>query len=199
MKKISIEEWRSAQKYEKPYHETVSFEQNLAHYENVYKIYFSYVGLDFDLKGKSLIEIGPAKIPALYFCSNYLQSYIIEPLVFEDAESFLSKMNNVSFIREPAELCNFPEVNEAILFNLLQHVIDPKTIIERCKKYAKTIRFFEPINTGYDHAHLHAFNIEFFENEFGKENVKLYKGGSAGPGFHSQDCAYGVYHCNDKS
>lgn len=195
MDQISIEKWRNAQKHEKPHHEVVSFEKNLAHYKNAYQIYFSYVGLNFDLQGKSIIEIGPAKIPALYFCSNYQSSYIIEPLIFEDAQPFLDKMPNIKFIREPAELCDFPEVDEAILFNLLQHVIDPRSIIERCKKYSKTIRFFEPINTGYDKAHIHAFSIDFFKNEFGKENVKLYKGGSGGAGFHSQDCAYGVFHC----
>lgn len=191
--KISLDKWKETQSHEMPLHEVTPLEVDIHHYKNAYTKYFSYLNLNFDLEQKSIIEIGPARIPSLYFCKNYRNSFIIEPLIFSSAESLMSKMKNITFIREPAELCDFPKADEAILLNLLQHVIDPIEIINRCKENVKVIRFFEPIDTVYDRCHPHAFNLDFFKNQFGENNVKFYSGGSGGQGFHTQNCAYGVY------
>jgi hypothetical protein len=190
---ITKERWVQAQENEKTHHNH-SFRESAMHYENAYKHYFSYVGGSFDLQNRSILEIGPAKVPGLYFCKNYSRSYIIEPLKFEETEENFKDKPDITFIRDPAETCDFPNVDEIWLFNVLQHVIDPNLIIERCKKHSKIIRYFEPIDTSCDIAHPHTFNIEFFENHFGKNCTTRYIAPPDVSGFHQHTCAYGVYH-----
>jgi hypothetical protein len=189
---VSLTQWREAQFCEKKEHCDL-VEVSIEVYRNSYKKYFSYVGLNFDLNNKSIVEIGPAKTPALYFCKNYKPSYIIEPTIYEDIMPYFVDKTDLTFIREPAELCDFPAADEAWLFNVLQHTIDPVVIIERCKKHTNTIRFFEPINTGCDVCHPHDFDFDFFSEHFGKDNTIHYAGGPHVCGFHQHECVYGVY------
>ena len=189
---ITIERWMEAQNDERTHHHH-PFNESAIHYKNTYKYYFSYVKGSFDLENRSVLEIGPAKVPGLYFCKNYSHSYIIEPLTFAETEEQFKDRSDITFIRDPAETCAFPDIDEVWLFNVLQHVINPNLIIERCKQHAKIIRFFEPIDTSCDIAHPHTFNIEFFENHFGKNCTARYIAPPDVSGFHQHTCAYGVY------
>ena len=187
-----MERWNIAQNIEKICHEGVLSEL-IKHYTSVYKIYFKLVDLpeDLNLNGKSIMEIGPAKISAISICQNYKQSYVIEPIIYDTGDYYTDK-SNINFIREPAETCFFPNVDEVWLFNILQHVINPVKIINNCKKYSKIIRFFEPIDWEINDAHPHKFDINFYKTHFGLNNTHLYVGNSIS-NFHSSNCAYGVY------
>ena len=193
---ITKERWLEAQISERSLQNDEFDDKFVKHSRTAYLKYVGYTGLTngFDMVGRSIVEIGPSKVPGLYFCTNISHSYMIEPLVFEDSAKALSSRKDLSFIRDPAETCEFPKADEAWLFNVLQHVIDPIKIIERCKENVKVIRFFEPIDTGCDLAHPHTFNFDFFARHFGQDNVKYFIGGSGGQGFHGNNCAYGVYH-----
>jgi len=191
---ISMDAWNVAQKAEKEYwQKSEPIETMVKKFAITYDKYFKYLDIPYDLQNKSVIEIGPAKIAGLSYCKNYTKSYVIEPLVFDDTIKYYEDKPNIVFIREPAEKCEFPKADEAWIFNLLQHVIDPVTIINRCKQNVKIIRFFEAIDTGTNEIHPFAFSFDFFCEQFGKENVKLYRGGSGGEEFHGSDCAYGVW------
>ena len=191
IKEISHQRWLEAQAEERKHH-TLSYEEGCEHYGESYKHYFNYTGGKYDLECKSVIEIGPAKVAALLFCKNYAPSYIIEPCIYEDVVPYYEN-RNITFIREPAETCNFPQVDEAWLFNVLQHVINPTEIINVCKKNVKTIRFFEPLDWGGDIAHPHILTLDYFKEQFGDKNVKFYKGGTITKNFHQANCAYGVW------
>ncbi len=190
--------WLNAQKHE-IFHHQKQFnpsldDSNSKFYFGLYDGYFKLLGLDYDLNGQSVVEIGPAKIAGLCFCKNYGKSYIIEPLVFQDTIDFYNS-KDITVINEPAETCNIPKVNQIWLFNVLQHVIDPLAIIENCKKSADVIYFFEPINYPTDDLHIHRLSTELFKKGFDDNCVKIYKGNSMN-NFHTADCAYGKYVCN---
>jgi len=193
-----MNKWVSAQKYERTHHphpfdaSLTSYSSNF--YRNFYENYFKFTGLEYDLKGKTVIEVGPAKIAGLCFCENYGKSYLVEPIIYEDTLEFY-KSKGITMIHEPAETCDLPKVDQAWMFNLLQHVIDPHTVIEKLKGCADEIYFFEPLDVPVDEKHIHSPNRNLFINEFGKDVVKIYKGRSV-RGFHYVDCAYGKFIVN---
>tara|TARA_R110002153_G_C13168893_1_gene483884 strand:+ start:95 stop:703 length:609 start_codon:yes stop_codon:yes gene_type:complete len=186
---ISHERWVQAQNQERKEH-LLDFDTAKNHYKTAYGHYFSYLNIEKDLKNKSILEIGPAKIAGLLFCENYKDSFIIEPTIYDDCLPFYDQ--EITFIHEAAETCDMPHVDEVWLLNILQHTINPSLIIERCKKYSNTIKFFEPINTGINTAHPHSFTLEYYKEKFG-ENVNHYVGGTIKRAFHGHECAYGVW------
>ena len=196
VKSISLERWREAQYAERACHNT-DLNNNPVHYADTYKTYFKYLGLGTDLEGLHVIEIGPAMHPALAICKNYGQSIIIEPMGTTILEEFC-KQNNIKFISQPVETLSYIEeiddmenVLEVWLFNVMQHVIDPEKVVARCKDIADRIRFFEPINTPVEAHHPHSFTGDDYVRWFG-DSVQFYRGGCE-PGFHTADCAYGVW------
>lgn len=188
---ITQERWELAQSKEIRHHISDSLDISVFNYDRAYKILFNFIDLKTDLEGKSICEIGPARIPALNSCINFSKSYIIEPTVYQETVD-LMKDKEVEFIHDKAETCDFPEVDEVWLFNVLQHVQDPDLIVERLKQKSKVIRFFEPIVDWVNDEHPHAFTFEDYVQYFG-QTTKKYIGGSA-ENFHTADCVYGIYY-----
>lgn len=189
-KSITLERWREAQEAERMIHNT-DVNNTFEHYRRTYAHYFKAVGLGTNLYGLSVTEVGPADHPALMYCSNYSQSCIIEPMPSNKLSAFCAS-NKILLFKQPVELIEeMPPTNEYWLFNVMQHIIDPDVFIDKIKRSANRIRFFEPINYPTSTHHPHEYTHQDFTNWFG-DCAKFYKGGSI-PGFHESDCAYGVY------
>lgn len=188
---IQKDAWERAQIKEEKLNGTQNFEDGDNHFRKVYGYYFNFVELDFNLNGKSVIEIGPANFPALRYCPNIGKSYIIEPTVTAHLKQCVEGLG-IEIFGKPAEDIDFPKVDEVWLFNILQHTINPSLIIKKAKKAAKIIRFFEPIEAGIDECHLHEFTLDYFKKHFG-ECVKYYAPHTIEKDFHQHQCAYGVY------
>jgi len=193
MSGISLERWHEAQEGERRFHNNhnQSFVSMRTMYESSYKQYFAYVEIDTDLKGKRILEIGCADIPALYFCSNYIDSAIIEPLPSKTLDWIAGHMD-ITIYREPAETLELDEQYDEIwLFNVLQHVIDPDKIVSNCKEWAHRIRYFEPIDTAINEVHPHSFTLEQYKAWFG--DAKYYDYNKTAVNFHQHCCAYGEW------
>lgn len=189
---ISQERWKDAQIGEKQFHDMEPLESSYENYKNSYKYYFKYLGIDTNLDGKTIIEIGPAKFAGLLYCENYELSYIVEPTLYDGLDPYYEG-KNLEFIRELYEDCDSPMVDEVWIMNLMQHVKDPEALINKAKKFAKVIRFFEPIDLAINREHPFTFSESDFRRYFG-DCVKTYT--SIGePGFHGAKCVYGVYNC----
>jgi hypothetical protein len=193
---ITKERWNQAQVGEKKFHEQEPMEQSYKHYENTFNYYFKYLGIDKDLQGKTVIEIGPARCAGLLYCENFGESYIMEPTVYEGVQEYYDS-KGINIIRELYEDCDSPDVDEIWMFNLMQHVQDPDALISKAKKHAKVIRFFEPIDLGTNLEHPFTFSEADYRDYFG-DCVKRYE--SIGePGFHGANCVYGTYICEDNN
>lgn len=182
---VTKEQWDRAQIEERKFH-TEDFETGREHYRDSYKQYFQWLGISPDLKGRTIVEIGPADFPALGYCYNIGESFIIEPMPSEHLHRFGVKV--VTDMAEDAEY----KADEVWLFNVLQHVIDPHKIVERAKAHASSIRFFEPINYGVNECHPWNLTMEMFTGWFG-DCVKHYPANSGAVNFHTWECAYGVW------
>lgn len=193
---ITNKQWKQAQIEERRFH-TDPFEVGYKKYMHSYQQYFNHCGIDKDLDGKTILEVGPADYPALAYCRNYGKSYIIEPMPSSHLET-LTANKSIELIKHKAEDLVFPKVDEVWFFNVLQHVQDPEQIIKNAMSAAGVIRFFEPINYPVDTAHLHEFSIEYFQSYFG-DCVKLYRGNPNAINFHTWQCAYGVWQLETKN
>ena len=188
-KSIGKDRWVIAQEEEKLHHIHESIEDSLNKWKEIYDFYFRYLKINLDLNNKTILEIGPARVSALLYCNNYGPSFIVEPTKYDDTEHlYINK--DITFIRDLYEDCESPIVDEIWLFNVLQHIQDPDLFIDKCKKSAKTIKFFEPINTPIETHHPHSFTFDDYVKYFGN-SVKLYKGSTEK--FHTADCVYGIY------
>jgi hypothetical protein len=181
---VSKDVWQKAQEEERKWH-TMTFDAGYEHYKESYRQYFEWVGIDPDLQGKSVVEIGPADFPALGYCTNGWNCLIIEPMPSEHLKRF-----DIPICTDLAEDAIY-ECDEVWFFNVLQHVIDPNKIIERAKKQSKVIRFFEPIDYGIDVCHPWNLTEEMFKDWFG--NVKIYPPNPNANCFHTWKCCYGVW------
>lgn len=99
---ITKEQWLKAQEEERKLDAVSSCEAGVMHFKNVYNHYFKYLDIERDQKGKSILEIGPANFPALYFCHNYNTSYIIEPMESEHLHRCMDG-KNIFLFNLPAE------------------------------------------------------------------------------------------------
>ncbi len=190
------EKWKIAQREERRIHDVHSndMKQGLIDYESTYLQYFEKLQTSFTQNGKTILEIGPADFPAVFYCDGYIQAHIIEPLPSPFLKSLLTKKPYITLYDVPAEDMEFPKVDEVWILNVLQHTMNPGLILDKAKKAAKVIRFFEPINDDTDICHLHSFTADYFRSFFG-DVVKIH---TASKGilrnFHEKECAYGVWH-----
>lgn len=182
---VTPERWQQAQQAERAFHNE-PFEQGYAHYKQSYAQYFQHLGIDADLQGKKIVEIGPADFPALAYCENIGDSFIVEPMPSAILKKFAIKV--VNSMAEDAEY----KADEVWLFNVLQHVVDPYKIVDRAKAQADVVRFFEPVDYGIDECHPWNLTEAMFKEWFG-DCVKIWEAGQNVQNFHTWKCAYGVW------
>lgn len=191
-----LSKWHRAQEKERSFHGGDSPEKIQA-YRSGYEQYFKYLETQRRQTNKIIIEIGPADVPALCFCHGFREGIIIEPLPSALLNE-LAKKRSLTVISLPAEQIEFPQCDEVWLLNVLQHVIDADTIINKAKQAAKKIRFFEPINDSIDECHLHSFSLDYFKNHFGDVTKHYEDHTGKVTNFHEHECAYGIWINPDK-
>lgn len=186
--KISFRRWLAAQEKEREL--DGAYEDGNAVYDVFYRHYFDYLGILRDQQGKSIIEVGSGPYPALMRVDNIGHSLIVDP-IFLTFDKPLK--NNIRIIVNAFEFEKGIEKHDELwMMNVLQHVIDPDRFIAKAKKVADVVRFFEPINHPTSTNHPHTFTLEYFQERFG-QCTKLYQWDQKTPGFHTADCAYGIY------
>ena len=161
-----------------------------------------------NLQKENIIEVGCADYPALSYCKNFHYGFIIEPMSSEYLVRIIDNHNQIMMSSanypednklllitktvEEMDMQEFPVDSEVWLFNVMQHILDPQIFLDKLKSVAKTIRFFEPINTDISVCHPQAYTLEYFQEQFG-DCVKHYPHNPTAVNFHTWECAYGVW------
>lgn len=184
--KINNERWQQAQTEERKQH-YYSYEEGVAHYKKSYDNYLKYLGTDYNHEGKTIVEIGCADFPALQHVTAD-NKWVCEPMPSQHLK-LICISHDIGLISKPVEKAILPLSDEIWLLNVLQHVIDPDTFIDKCKASTKLIRFFEPLNYPADVCHPHVLTEEDFTRWFGEYSIYNDKV----QGFHQWECAYGNY------
>ena len=126
-------------------------------------------GFQFNLKGKSVLDIGGGPVSLLLKCVNFKKAVVVDPCKFPDWILERYKMHNIEFVNKPAEEIDFKDFDEVWIYNVLEHVIDPDEVLKRAKKAGKIVRIFEWTNTGMGVGHPHNITRTLLDKYFNGE------------------------------
>ena len=164
-KAVSLEEWRIHNRYEQRFWGNCcntlgeQLKQEIyAKYMGLYRQYPSRWRWNFDLKGKSVLDIGGGPVSLLLRCSNFSRAVVVDPCPFPDWVADRYKMGKVELVRQQAEEYEPPiRFDEAWIYNVLQHVQDPEKVVAVARRAAWKLRVFEFIETPIKEGHPHTF------------------------------------------
>lgn len=162
-----MDEWKEAQKWEKEWHGDCV---NSFHEERKQFVYANRMGLDefkyddfgrinYNFGDRTVIDIGGGPYSLLLKSSAKFRT-VVDPCQYPDWVLARYKETGIYFCKVPAETINIfdlkvKQYDIALIYNCLQHVIDPEKIIANVRKIAKEIRIFEWIDHGVSAGHLH--------------------------------------------
>ncbi len=109
----------------------------------------------YDLGGRSVIDVGGGPVSLLLKCFNYNHAFVLDPCRYPNwvIERYASA--GITFIPKTAENFRDMFVDEIWIYNVLQHVIDPKQVIESAKICCVLIKIVEFCGVHTDDKHLH--------------------------------------------
>lgn len=128
-------------------------------------------GFQFNLKGKSVLDIGGGPISLLLKAANFGRAVVVDPCEFPDWILERYKAHGIEFINKPAEEVDLHGFDEVWIYNVLQHVIDPDEVLKRAKKAGKVVRIFEWVNTAVSEGHINNLTKTWLDKYF---NGKLH-------------------------
>lgn len=125
----------------------------------------------YDLEGKNIIDIGGGPVSILLKCINGGRMVVVDPCSYPGWVYGRYAAANIECIAIPGEDVG-PHIgtfDEVWIYNVLQHVQDPKNIIENAKLIAKKLRIFEWINIPISPGHPHELKAELLNEWIGIE------------------------------
>jgi len=201
---VDFNEWRTAQEWEREWHDNCA---NSFNEEAKQFIYASRMGLDefkgYDRGGrvnwnygdKTVLDIGGGAYSML-LKSQATKRTVVDPCNYPDWVRSRYEQCGITFISATGEQLSSEHLASpnvpydiALIYNCLQHTIDPKKIIENAKKLAKEIRIFEWVDTGVSDGHLHDLKAELLDEWLGGQGKVevIREGGCIGK------CYYGIF------
>lgn len=110
----------------------------------------------YDLGGRSVLDMGGGPTSILLKCRNAGRRTVVDPLAVPDWVKARYELAGIELVQVAAEAFESPdEWDEAWMYNVLQHVQDPRTIIENAWRHARRVRICEypytDPHTGHPH------------------------------------------------
>ncbi len=148
-------EWKDHQKWESEWHNNCL---NSYWEETKQQVYAKRMGFTpdmvlgkfpvYDLKGAKVCDIGGGPYSLLLKCVNF-SGVVVDPCDYPVWTVDRYRAGGIEVIKKPAEEFQPEETYDLTLcYNVLQHTISPKKILQNMRKFSKEIRLFEWIDTG---------------------------------------------------
>lgn len=104
---------------------------------------------------------------------------VIDPLIITEHQKLRYDYYGIDYIQDQSENIDMyyskkGYFDECIIYNCLQHVLDPIKILDKITYLSKRVRIAEPLNVPTDHMHLHMFNKEYFDNYFTEDKFNIH-------------------------
>ncbi len=128
----------------------------------------------YDIGGRSVADIGGGPVSILLKCFNYNWACVIDPCHYPEWVAHRYDAAKIVLLRRTAEDIPKITVDEVWIYNVLQHVIDPKQVIESAKKCCDLIRIVEFIEVKTDDKHLHSLSANTLDRWLGGLGVVEY-------------------------
>lgn len=118
-----------------------------ARYMQLYAMNLGGPGLEIDLAGYSVVDIGGGPCSLLLKCRNRGICAVVDPCPYPAWTMLRYSSSDIDFVLEEAETflhrLGNKGADEIWIYNVLQHVKDPEMIVRESRRCAKTIRMFE--------------------------------------------------------
>lgn len=146
----------------------------------------------YNLAGKSVLDIGGGPVSLLLKCRNRGRCVVVDPGEFPPWVFERYEHCGIGFWHGPAEEITpgeGPRFDEVWIYNVLQHVLDPASVIERARASADALRIFEWVDIPAYDGHPHTLTKSSLEEWIGRPGFvsQLNERGAVGRAF------YGVY------
>ncbi|MCA9900624.1 MAG: hypothetical protein KDK05_00500 [Candidatus Competibacteraceae bacterium] len=170
--------WNDAQEWERQWWGSC---QNTYGEEEKQLLYANRMGLrphhdgrspyNFDLNGRSVLDIGGGPVSLLLKCTNYAEAFVADPCEYPEWVDMRYKAAGIEYGRIPGESIRVTGYDEVWLYNVLQHTQDPEKIIRNAQRAGRIIRIFEWIETriSINEGHPHSFTEAQFNDWLGGE------------------------------
>ncbi len=129
-----------------------------------------------DIQGKSILDIGGGPVSLLLKTVNRNYSVVLEPMKMTGWVLHRYLKANINISTQPAEEFTSNGVFDEIwIYNVLQHTMNPKLILEKARKYSKLIRIFEWLDTPAHKGHPQTLRQEELDKWLGgKGRAKVF-------------------------
>lgn len=147
--------------------------------------------IDFD--GKSVIDIGSGPTSMLLKAHNYSTAYAVDPLMDKFPSWVKDRYTSVGITpiaKGGEDIDTSWRFDEALIYNCLQHTIDPELIAYKALRVAKTVRLFEWIDIPSDDLHPHILTEANLNKWFGCNGMTELVNE---PYMFTARCYYGVF------
>jgi hypothetical protein len=148
---------------------------------------------NINLGRTSVIDIGGGPVSLLLKCVNGSGLIVVEPMVMPGWVTERYAEASIVVRQGPGEELSpdeFDQIDEAWIYNVLQHTQDPERVIENARKIAKIVRLFEwidtPANVGHPHS-LSQAKLDEWLGGFGKVEELTGQANCFG------NCYYGIF------
>ena len=100
----------------------------------------------FIVRRRNIIDIGGGPVSMLLKCQDLGVGAIVDPLKYPTWTQDRYRSKNIHVLNHGGETLDETGWHEVWIYNCLQHVQDPKKIIENAKRAAPVLRIFEWID-----------------------------------------------------
>lgn len=124
-----------------------------------------------DVEGKRIVDIGGGVISLLLKCKNKgHKCTVVDPLLKKAPKWVTDRYRSSNILPRTSKAENFKSsepFDEIWLYNVLQHVQDPESVLKNIRKLAPVIRIFEWLNTPPHEGHPHTITKEMIDQSLG--------------------------------
>jgi hypothetical protein len=145
-----------------------------AKYVNLRSVQIDGKGPFFPVDGKAIVDLGGGPTSLLLKVVGARRRVVIDPCEYPNWVRERYRECGVEWIRGPAENVRLGSCfDECWVYNVLQHVIDPRAVIECAKSLAPTIRLFEWVDVPPHPGHPHELTRERLDEWLGGRGTVL--------------------------
>jgi hypothetical protein len=133
-----------------------------------------YNEFEFTVGGKRILDIGGGPTSLLLKTRDHGGSKVVDPIKYPQWTVDRYTSHNIEYDQKTGEEVNETGYDEVWIYNCLQHVIDPKLIIENAKKAAPVLRIFEWIDIPAHEGHPHELKEDLLNEWIGGRGSTSY-------------------------
>ncbi len=132
----------------------------------------------WDLTGKSVLDVGGGPTSMLLKCSGFNRATVVDPGRYPTWTKMRYREHGIEVMAVPAEEFEGDGwlYDEAWLYNVLQHTINPEAIVKMMRRKAQKLRVFEWVEAAQTPGHPHVLEIAQLQEWFGGEGQSHWLG-----------------------